>query len=172
MRRRDFIAGLGSTALLPLAAQAQQRGTPVVGFLDLRGPSAADAGDVVEFRQGLAAAGFVEGQTVVIEYRWANDQRWQLAPLAAELVQRRVAVIVAGGGPAVLAAKAATSTIPIVFGLGGDPVASGLVTSLGRPGSNMTGVTGLDSKLTAAMLTMQADAGRSLPQAWAGPSSP
>ena len=98
MRRRQFIVGLGSAAAWPAVARAQQRGTPVVGFLDLRGPSAADAGDVVEFRQGLAAAGFVEGQTVVIQYRWADDQRWRLAPLAAELVQRRVAVIVAGGG--------------------------------------------------------------------------
>jgi putative tryptophan/tyrosine transport system substrate-binding protein len=153
MRRREFIAGLSSVAVWPLAARAQQPATPVVGFLDLREPS-ADAKDVVEFRQGLAAAGFVEGRTVAIEYRWANDQSERLAPLAAELVQRGVAVIVAGGGPAVLAAKAATSTIPIVFGLGGDPIAFGLVASLGRPGGNMTGVTDLHSKLAGKRLDL------------------
>jgi putative ABC transport system substrate-binding protein len=153
MRRREFIAGLGSTAAWPLATRAQQTAMPVVGFLDLREPS-ADAVDVVEFRQGLAAAGFIEGRTVAIEYRWANDQMERLAPLAAELAQRGVAVIVAGGGPAVLAAKAATSTIPIVFGLGGDPIVFGLVASLGRPGGNMTGVTDLHSKLTGKRLDL------------------
>jgi putative ABC transport system substrate-binding protein len=153
MRRREFIAGLGSAAAWPLAARAQQPALPVVGFLDLRSPR-PDARDVSAFREGLAAAGFVEGRTVAIEYRWANNVGARLAPLAAELVQRRVAVIVALGGPPVLAAKAATSTIPIVFGIGGDPIKFGLVASLSRPGGNMTGVTGLSGELTGKRLDL------------------
>jgi putative tryptophan/tyrosine transport system substrate-binding protein len=154
MRRREFIAGLGSVAASPLAARAQQQAVPVVGFLDL-GPPRPDAGDVAAFRQGLAAAGFVEGRTVAIEYRWANNQgAARLAALAAELVQRQVAVIVALGGPPVLAAKAATSTIPIVFDIGGDPIKFGLVASLSRPGGNMTGVTGLSGELTGKRLDL------------------
>jgi putative tryptophan/tyrosine transport system substrate-binding protein len=110
---------------------------------------------VVAFRQGLAAAGFVEGRNVAIEYRWANNQGAQLASLAAELVQRKVAVIVAiDSGPTVLAAQAATSTIPIVFAIGGDPIKFGLVASLSRPGGNMTGVTGLSGELTGKRLDL------------------
>ena len=113
-----------------------------------------DASDVVAFRQGLAAAGFVEGRTLTIEYRWANNQGWRLATLAAELVQRQVAVILAFHGPAVLAAKAATSTIPIVFELGADPIKFGLVASLSRPGGNMTGVALLSSELISKQLDL------------------
>jgi putative ABC transport system substrate-binding protein len=151
--RRVFIAGLGGAAAWPLAARAQQPAVPVIGYLHVISAEAGATG-LAAFRQGLGDAGFVEGRNVAIEYRWANDQRWRLAPLAAELVQRRVAVIAAFGGPAVLAAKAATSTIPIVFELGGDPIAFGLVASLGRPGGNMTGVGDLASKLTGKRLDL------------------
>jgi putative ABC transport system substrate-binding protein len=145
----------------PLAARAQQPAVPVVGFLNLglptrsSGAGGLDPSYIAIFRQGLAEAGFVEGQTVAIEYRWANNQVQRLAPLAAELVQRQVAVIVAiDSGPTVLAAKAATSTIPIVFGLGVDPIKFGLVASLSRPGGNMTGVTFLSSELTGKRLDL------------------
>jgi putative tryptophan/tyrosine transport system substrate-binding protein len=151
MNRREFIAGLGSAAAWPVVARAQQAAMPVVGFLALGSPR-PDADYVVEFRQGLADAGFVEGRNVAIEYRWANNQ--PLPPLAAELVQRQVAVIVALGGPPVLAAKAATSTIPIVFSIGADPIEFGLVASLSRPGGNMTGVTGLSRELTGKRLDL------------------
>jgi putative tryptophan/tyrosine transport system substrate-binding protein len=155
MRRREFIAGLGSaTATWPLVARAQQPALPVVGFLDLGSPR-PDASYVAAFRQGLAAAGFVEGRTVAIEYRWANNQGARLATLAAELVQRQVAVIVAlDSGPTILAAKAATSTIPIVFASGADPIKFGLVASLRRPGGNMTGVTFLSTELTGKRLDL------------------
>jgi len=144
---------LGGTATAgPLTARAQQPALPVVGFLDL-GPPRPNASYVVAFRQGLAAAGFVEGRTVAIEYRWANNQGGRLGPLAAELVQRKVAVIVAlDSGPTVLAAKAATSTIPIVFEVFTDPIEFGLVASLSRPDGNMTGVTVLDTELTGKRL--------------------
>ena len=131
MRRREFVAGLSGTAAWSVVARAQQPALPVVGFLSL-GPPRPNASVVVAFRQGLAAAGFVEGRTLTIEYRWANNQGWRLATLAAELVQRQVAVIVAFHGPAVLAAKAATSTIPIVFSAATDPVKLGLVAGFDR----------------------------------------
>ena len=150
--RRKFIAGLGGAAAWPLAARAQKASMPVVGFLGLLS-SSRNANLVAVFRQGLAAAGFVEGRTVAIEYRWANGEGWRLAPLARELVQRQVAVMVAiDSGPAILAAKAATSTIPIVFALGADPITFGLVASLNRPGGNMTGVSVLHSELTGKRL--------------------
>jgi putative ABC transport system substrate-binding protein len=154
IRRREFIAGLGSAAAWPLAARGQQPAMPVVGFLDLRSPR-PDASDVAAFRQGLGAAGFVEGRNVVIEYRWANTQERRLAPLASELVQRKVAVIVAlDSAPTIFAAKAATSTIPIVFAHAGDPIRWGLVAKLSRPGGNMTGVITLTADLLGKQLSM------------------
>ena len=155
MRRREFIPLLAATAAAwPLAARAQQQAMPVVGFLALR-PLSPDRSDVPAFRQGLAAAGFVEGRNLAIEYRSANNQVERLAPLAAELVQREVTVIVAlDAGPAVRAAKAATSTIPIVFAFAGDPIKFGFVASLNRPGGNMTGVSFLSDELLSKQLDL------------------
>jgi len=148
MRRRAFIKAIaGFAAAFPLAARAQQPLLPVIGFLGSASPDEYTI-RLRAFRQGLKDAGYVEGQNVTIEYRWADDQYNRLPALAAELVHRQVNVIVAGGGtPSAMAAKAATTTIPIVFATAADPVASGFVASLDKPGGNVTGVTNLNVEM-------------------------
>jgi putative tryptophan/tyrosine transport system substrate-binding protein len=153
MRRREFIAALGgSTALWPLAVHAQQPAMPVIGFLDLRSPDAM-ADRLRGFRQGLRETGYVEGDNVTIVYRWAENKIERVPELLAELVRRQVAVMLAGGNTAVaVAAKTATATIPIIFIVPENPVSLGLVTSLARPGGNLTGINFFNTELVAKQL--------------------
>jgi putative ABC transport system substrate-binding protein len=145
IRRREFIAGLGSAAAWPAVARAQQPVMPVIGVLNAS--SEGYARELVAFREGLNERGYVEGRNVAIEYRSADGQYEQLPALAADLVRRRVTVIAAFAAPSALAAKAATTTIPIVFEVGVDPAEMGLMTSLSRPGGNITGVANLNVEL-------------------------
>jgi putative ABC transport system substrate-binding protein len=152
MRRREFIAGLGSAAAWPVVARAQQPAMPVIGILATA--SAGFARELAAFRQGLNEGGYVEGRNVAIEYRWADGQYEQLPALAADLVRRRVTVIAALGAPAAVAAKAATTTIPIVIEVGSDPVEMRLVASLSRPGGNITGVSNLNIEVKPKKLQL------------------
>ena len=158
MKRREFIDLIGGTAvsavLWPLAARAQQKSMPVVGVLG-SGPPDLNEPNISAFRQGLAGLGYVEGRNILIEYRWAEGKPERFPVLAAELVALKVDVILTAGGTlAGLAAKQATTTLPIVFGVVGDPIAEGLVTSLARPGGNITGTTFLGPELVPKRLAL------------------
>jgi putative ABC transport system substrate-binding protein len=152
MRRREFIAGLVGAAAWPLVARAQQRLTPVIGFLHSGSPEAT-AVLIAAFRKGLSEVGYVEGGNLAIEYRWAYNERGRLPELATDLVRRGVSAIsIASSTAAAVAAKAATSTTPIIFGIGGDPVEVGLVAALNRPGGNVTGINNMSARLAAKRL--------------------
>jgi ABC-type uncharacterized transport system substrate-binding protein len=151
VRRREFIALVGGALAWPIVGRAQQPTMPLVGYLNVGSPEAVQ---LPGFRKGLSEMGYVEGRTVAIEYRWANDDYNRLPELVADLVRRRVAIIAAPGLSSALAAKAATTTIPVVFLAGGDAVEAGLVTSLGRPGGNVTGINSMSTELGAKRLAL------------------
>jgi putative ABC transport system substrate-binding protein len=150
--RRQFITLLGGAAAWPIAARAQQPSIPAIGLLHPGSPE-ANAKYVASFRKGLAEADFVEGRNIAIEYRWGHSDSHRLPELASDLISRRVAMIVTPGGvAAALAAKTATTSIPIVFVIGADPVQAGLVASLNRPGGNVTGISSMNTGLAAKQL--------------------
>ena len=154
MKRREFITLIGGAAAFPLAAQAQQAPVPIIGLLDARSPDGF-TDRLRGFRQGLRETGYTEGENVAIEYRWAQNQNERLTELAVELVRRRAAVLIASGGSqSASAAKAATSTIPILFLTGEDPVKLGLVTSLARPNGNLTGINLFNDELVAKRMEL------------------
>jgi putative ABC transport system substrate-binding protein len=154
VRRRAFIAVLAGTATWPLAARAQQPAMPVIGFLHTSSPATVEV-NMNGFRRGLVETGYIEGHNVVIEHRWAENDYERLPSLAADLVRRKVTVIVAGAGSrTALTAQAATKTIPIVFMVGVDPVKFGLVVSLNRPGGNLTGIVYLETELVVKLLEL------------------
>ena len=161
MRRREFIAGIGATIVWPIVGRAQQKSMPVIGYLGVGLPQLQHP-FVVAFHEGLRETGFVNGENLTIEYRWAEERYDRLPALAAELVGRKVDVIVATGEPSLRAAAGATSTIPVVFVTGNDPVQSGLVASLARPGGNMTGFTAIATELLSKRFELLSEL---LPQA-------
>ena len=156
MNRRDFIAAVGGAVAWPLAARAQQRAMPVIGYLSLGSPELL-ANEIAAFRSGLSESGFIEGRNVTIDYRFAGDVADRLRELAADLVRRRVTVITTTSLDAALAAKEATPTIPIVFSTGGDPVQYGLIASFSRPGGNVTGINYMSSDLGPKRLQLLHD---------------
>jgi putative ABC transport system substrate-binding protein len=151
MRRREFIGGLAGAAVSPIAVRAQQLIGPVIGYLNNLSVD-ADPQLLAAFHDGLNSQGYAEGRNVAVVYRWADSHNARLPELAADLVRQKVAAIAAVGTPTVLAAKAATTSIPIVFGTGGDPVALGLVPRLNRPGGNVTGVTLFNIEVVAKLI--------------------